>query len=125
MSARDAHHVEVARSFREATLNRIRWRLMAEELERHDDIPDTVVQLCLACRAVTELFYRAQSRRAFLMFDVLTTDILPKEGEAVTDGQRMTLLAKAEWHRKLAAQARKEGGIDHAAMHQRLAESLI
>jgi hypothetical protein len=46
---------EVARSFREAQLNRKRWARMAEALELCDDIPAPVAQLCLACRAASEL----------------------------------------------------------------------
>jgi hypothetical protein len=117
---------EVARSFREAQLNRKRWARMAEALELCDDIPAPVAQLCLACRAASELFYRSQSRRLFDTLDRLTTDIIPGEGDNVTDGQKVTLLARAEWHRKLATQARKDAELllDHAAMHERLSSQL-
>ena len=57
------------------------------------------------------------------MFDILTTSILPREGEDVTEGQKATLLARAEWHKKLARESRKDD-VEHAAMHTRLSQQL-
>lgn len=42
----------------------------------------------------------------------------------MTEGQKAQILSRAEWHRKLAVQARKDAEIDHAAMHTRLADQL-
>jgi hypothetical protein len=115
---------ETARAFRICQLQRRRWSRVADALA--DDPVDLrhLIELLTACRAATEIEFRQASRRCFDLHDRLATALIPKEGSDVTPGQRVTLLARAEWHRKLAVQARKEAQIDHSQMHERLATQL-
>jgi hypothetical protein len=97
---------ETARAFRICQLQRRRWSRIADALA--DDPVDLrlLEQLLTACRAATEIEFRQASRRCFDLHDRMATALIPKEGQDVTAGQKVTLLARAEWHRKLAAQAR-------------------
>jgi hypothetical protein len=113
---------ETSRAIRTAQLQRRRWRRIGEELQQYH-IPDIIRQIARAAGAASELEYRQSARRLFSMFDLLTTEILPREGQDVTEGQKATLLARAEWHRKLARESRSDD-VEHAAMHARLAEQL-
>jgi hypothetical protein len=114
----------IAREFRTTQLQRRRWSRVADALV--DDPVDLrhLVELLTACRAATEIEYRQASRRCFDLHDRMVSSILPRKGESVTEGQKATLLARAEWHKRLARESRKDD-IEHAAMHTRLAEQLI
>src|SRR5690348_6265459 len=122
MSTRESFDAEVARQFRTAQLQRRRWQRVHNAFA--DMHPRDLEQLLTACRAATEIEYRQSARRMFDVLDRLAADLLPKEGEIMTEGQKAQLLSRAEWHRHLADQARKDTEIDHAAMHTRLAEQL-
>jgi hypothetical protein len=113
---------ETARAFRICQLQKRRWSLVADALA--DDPVDLrhLIELLAACRAATEIEFRQASRRCFDLHDRIVSSILPREG-AVTEGQKATLLARAEWHKRLARECRKDS-VEHAAMHTRLAEQL-
>jgi hypothetical protein len=113
----------IAREFRCAQLQKRRWGLVANALA--DDPVDLrhLVELLAACRAATEIEFRQASRRCFDLHDRMATDILPSGSEPMTEGQRMALLARAEWHKKLARECRS-ADVVHAAMHTRLAAQL-
>jgi hypothetical protein len=114
---------ETARAFRICQLQRRRWSRIADALA--DDPVDLrlLEQLLMACRAATEIEYRQSSRRCFDLHDRMVSSILPREGELVTEGQRVALLARAEWHKRLARESRS-ADVVHAAMHTRLASQL-
>src|ERR1051326_2572258 len=122
MSTREAFDAEVARQFRTAQLQRRRWARVHDAFAE-DMRPKDLDQLLTACRAATEIEYRQSSRKMFDVLDKLASDLLPREGETMTEGQKAQLLSRAEWHRKLANEARKDD-VKHAAMHTRLAEQL-
>jgi hypothetical protein len=113
----------IAREFRAAQLQKRRWSLVADALA--DDPVDLrhLVELLAACRAATEIEFRQASRRCFDLHDRLATNILPSGSEPMTEGQRVALLARAEWHKKLARECRS-ADVVHAEMHTRLAAQL-
>jgi hypothetical protein len=113
---------ETARAFRICQLQRRRWSRIGDPLA--DDPVDLrlLEQLLTASRAASEIEFRQASRRCFDLHDRMATALIPKERQDVTAGQKVTLLARAEWHRKLAVQARKEADVIHAELHQRFSQ---
>jgi hypothetical protein len=114
---------ETARAFRICQLQRRRWSRVADALA--DDPVDLrhLIELLTACRAATEIEFRQASRRCFDLHDRMATALIPKEGQKMTEGYRASLLARAEWHKKLARECRG-ADVVHAEMHTRLASQL-
>jgi hypothetical protein len=114
---------ETARSFRTAQLQRRRWARVYDAFAKEPIRHEHVEQLMTAARAATEIEYRQSSRRLFILFDRLTTELL-REGDVTGDGYKARLLSRAQWHSKLADQSRREGDLQHAEFHQRLYSQL-
>ena len=112
----------IAREFRTAQLQRRRWGRVWDAFAKEPMRLEQVEQMLTACRAASELEYRQSARRLFHVLDLMTSDILPWE-EEVTEAQKLTLLSRAEWHKKLARESRPDD-VKHAEMHERVSAQL-
>jgi hypothetical protein len=114
---------ETARAFRICQLQKRRWSLVADALADDPVNLRHLIELLAACRAATEIEFRQASRRCFDLHDRMATALIPKEGQVLSPGYKASLLQRAEWHKRLAKDARKDD-VEHAAMHERLAAQL-